>query len=146
MMLLHSQNLINGNLKPENVLIDDDYKPHLTDFCLLKIFESDLSKNPCCGTAAYMAPEVITSDILNEKTDVYSFGILMFEVVTGTRAYAEQSNKGFIGAANLLMKVVNGFRPIFSTEVKPTLKQMIEKCWSEDPYKRPTFSEIYTIN
>lgn len=65
-------------------MIDDDYKQHLTDFCLIKIFKSGLSKNPCGGTAAYMAPEVITSDILNEKTDVYSIGILMFEVVTGT--------------------------------------------------------------
>lgn len=41
------------------------------------------------------------------------------------------------------MRVINGFRTIFSTEVKPTLKQMIEKCWSENSNNRPTFSEIY---
>ena len=56
-----------------------------------------------------MAPEVITNDILNKKTDVYSFGILMFEVVTGTWAYSELQNNGLLSIANLLIKVINGF-------------------------------------
>ena len=138
--------MIHRDLKPENVLIDKNYKPHITDFGLSKIYESDHSRSQSmqgCGTPPYMAPEVITGNNFDTKADVYSFGILMYEVVMGIRAYTEKSEVGFASTINLLMEVVKGRRPKFFTNVKKSLKNMIEKCWSNNPNDRPTFSEIY---
>lgn len=97
------------------------------------------------GTPTYMAPEVIDGDHFNTKADVFAFGILMYEVITGKRAYSELfKGKKKLNIFQLKQKVLSGFRPeIKEGMMKKGLKIMIEKCWSQDPKKRPTFSELF---
>lgn len=90
MMILHSRNIIHRDIKPENILLDNNLYPRITDFGLSKFFDPYHSMNQTTGnlgTVQYMAPEVIKSDHFNTKADVYAFGILMYEIIVGQRAY-----------------------------------------------------------
>ena len=145
MMYLHQNHIIHRDLKPGNILIDELFQPHITDFGLSKIYLNDQTQShtQTLGTSIYMAPEVIKGDRYNGKADVYSFAILMFEVVTDTTPYPLfQSKKMSLFEFN--NKIVNeGYRPKFTVHVKEPLKKLIEKCWSADPKERPTFDEIF---
>ncbi|KAE8965585.1 hypothetical protein PR003_g30157 [Phytophthora rubi] len=92
-----------------------------------------------------MAPELLSSSMIaNEKTDVYSFGVLMNEVLHEEEPY-QQNLRQFVGkgpfAAVLFAK--EGNRPqIRDKKVTPELKWIIERCWSQRPGDRPTFDKI----
>ena len=88
-----------------------------------KIFDSKSQSIVDCVTPAYMSPEVITSAYFNCKADVYSFGILMFEVVSGFRPYSELLRKG-ISDFNLKTKILNGERPSNIVFIS-----MEHRCW-----------------
>lgn len=145
MMYLHKQHIIHRDLKPENVLIDENFHPLITDFGLSKIYETghSMSQSKACGTTVYMAPEVISGERYDGKSDVYAFGILMYEVLTETLPYpAYQSKK--LSDFNLKSKIVNeDYRPEFTVPVKPALKKLVMQCWTRNPKDRPTFEEIY---
>lgn len=91
MMYLHQHNVIHRDLKPGNILLDDNLEPHITDFGSSKFYTSGQSNNQTqsVGTSLYMAPEVIEGNRYNGKADVYSFAILMFEVVTDLVPYED---------------------------------------------------------
>lgn len=147
MMILHGKNIIHRDLTSGNILLDEDFHPRITDFGLSKFFDPEHSKSQTltdCGTAIYMAPEVILSDTYNTKADVYSFGILMFEIVTKSRAYSDFFSENKKANIFLLKKqVTEGFRPKIKVPIKEGLKKLIERCFSEDPKKRPTFYELF---
>lgn len=142
MMLLHQRRIIHRDLKPGNVLIDDNYNPHITDFGMSQSFENYepmLSTSGDFGSPAYIAPEIIDEQTYTTKVDVYSFGILMYEVVTGSLPYPNIKS-----SYQLKLKVLNdGLRPEFSIPVKPSLQSLIEKCWHAYQDKRPTFEELF---
>ena len=152
MNLLHKSNVIHRDLKPENILIDRDFKPHITDFGLSKFFNPMYSKNQSIstiGTIQYMAPEVIRDEPFNTKADVYAFGIIMYEVLTGNRAYKDVLKKSsftMIESFKFLQSVAAGKRPKFDERcklIKDEIKELIKQCWADDPNDRPTFSEVY---
>ena len=145
MIVLHQNYVIHRDLKPGNILIDKDFYPHITDFGLSKFLDSVHSKSQSksCGTPCYMAPEVIDGNHYDGKADVYSFGILMYQIVTDCRPYP-LFDKGKIKEFRLNQKIVDeNYRPTFNFPVKKALKKLIEKCWSKDPKNRPTFEEIF---
>lgn len=145
MMYLHKEHIIHRDLKPENILIDENFHPLITDFGLSKVYEvgHSMSQSKTCGTSIYMAPEVISGDRYNGKSDVYAFGILMFEVLTESLPYPLYQLKR-MSDFTLKSKVVNeDYRPEFTVPIKPALKGLIMQCWARNPRDRPTFEEIY---
>lgn len=165
MAQLHECNVTHGDLKPQNVLITDDFHAKIADFGLATFRAKTASTTSshmlsgssgdgdedvdfegiAGGTAAYMAPELLSSSVVaNEKTDVYSFGVLMNEVLHEEEPYS-QNLRQFVGkgpfAAVLYAK--DGNRPqIRDKKVTPALKRIIERCWTQNPRDRPTFDKI----
>ncbi|KAK8847191.1 hypothetical protein M9Y10_019774 [Tritrichomonas musculus] len=141
MMILHQHNVIHGDLKPENILLDNDYKPVLANFSFSKIFNPYFSMSP--STAFYMAPEIAISNNYSTKSDVFSFGILMYEIVTGSRAYESRFGNPNYFQCQFQKEVIEGLRPDFYAPTKEGLKKLIQKCWSNNPDERPSFSQIF---
>ncbi|KAK8893002.1 hypothetical protein M9Y10_030258 [Tritrichomonas musculus] len=147
MKYLHDLNIIHRDLKPDNILLDENFRPLITDFGLSKFYQGSYSniQSQIVGTSIYMAPEVHSGINYDSKADVYSFGILMYEVVMDAVPYPKLKNHE-IGINEFKDKVVNhNYRPEFKYHVKESIKTLIEKCWSADPKERPTFSEIYDM-
>lgn len=145
---LHKNKIIHGDLKAENVLIDKDYEPRVTDFGISKIFNpyNLPSKNDAANntTLTYLAPEIIKGGCYSQKSDVYAFGILMYEVLSGKRAYNELFESENFNRLNFERKILKeNLRPSIDFPIKKGLKQMIESCLSKSPKKRPTIDEIY---
>ncbi|VAH56021.1 unnamed protein product [Triticum turgidum subsp. durum] len=97
----HSRLLvIHRDLKPSNILLDSAMNPKISDFGLAKIFssndtEEDITRR-VVGTYGYMAPEYASKGIFSIKSDVFSFGVIIFEILSGKRNSGTQQRGGFI--------------------------------------------------
>jgi serine/threonine-protein kinase len=80
----HDSKVIHLDLKPSNILLDSYQSPYLADFGLAAVLGPEgRASNPGSGTLLYMAPEQITSDQLDSRADIYSFGVMLFHMITG---------------------------------------------------------------
>src|SRR5580692_1082210 len=85
-----------------------------------------------------MSPEVLQGKILNEKTDVYSFAIVLWEMLTGKEPFEEHSSyEVFVHAV-----CVKDERPPLPDDMHTTLKTLLTECWQKTPDKRPSFGQI----
>ncbi|XP_019463447.1 PREDICTED: uncharacterized protein LOC109362248 [Lupinus angustifolius] len=143
MEYLHAKNIVHFDLKCENLLVNmrDPQRPvcKIGDLGLSKVKQHTLVSGGVRGTLPWMAPELLSgkSTMVSEKIDVYSFGIVMWEVLTGDEPYANMHCASIIGG------IVNGsLRPQTPTWCDPEWKSLMESCWASDPAERPSFSEI----
>lgn len=145
MMHIHNNHLIHRDIKPENILLDGNFNPLITDFGLSRSSDNEIGYTENAGSPIYRAPEVYESKEYDQSIDVYSFGIMMYEIVTSLLPYYD-----FLptikGAFNF-MKAVKELnrRPTFpeDQEISQEMKDLIESCWSANPSDRPTFEQIF---
>ncbi|XP_019454078.1 PREDICTED: uncharacterized protein LOC109355391 [Lupinus angustifolius] len=143
MEYLHAKNIVHFDLKCENLLVNmrDPQRPvcKIGDLGLSKVKQHTLVSGGVRGTLPWMAPELLSgkSTMVSEKIDVYSFGIVMWEVLTGDEPYADLHCASIIGGI-----VNNSLRPQTPTWCDPEWKSLMESCWASDPTERPSFSEI----
>ena len=83
----HSSHVVHRDLKPENVLLSDDGRIKVTDFGLARELSANTDTGSLVGTVAYLAPEVIRRGKADTPSDVYSFGIMLFEMLTGKQPF-----------------------------------------------------------
>lgn len=141
MKYLHSHQIYHGNLKPSNILLDQNFYPVINDFYVSSISEYNLSDtlfNSTIEQALYTAPEVFQNSEITEKSDVYSFAILLYELIVSQRPYSD-----FMSFSTFREAVIDGERPEIFYFNDEDLKQFLSRCWSNDPSERPTFSEVY---
>lgn len=98
---LHEEHIVHRDIKPSNILLDDDFVPKISDFGIAKLFDSNISQmtTQLAGTMGYMAPEYISAGCLTKKVDVYSFGILVLEIVSGRRQITSLHEKPLLDIA-----------------------------------------------
>ncbi|XP_058072114.1 uncharacterized protein LOC131221044 [Magnolia sinica] len=143
MEYLHSKNIVHFDLKCDNLLVNlkDPLRPicKVGDFGLSKIKRNTLVSGGVRGTLPWMAPELLngSSNKVSEKVDVFSFGIVMWEILTGEEPYANMHYGAIIGGI-----VNNTLRPHVPNWCDPEWKRLMEQCWAPDPASRPSFTEI----
>ncbi|XP_063337230.1 receptor-interacting serine/threonine-protein kinase 3-like isoform X4 [Pelmatolapia mariae] len=151
MNFLHEKNILHHDLKPSNVLLDDDLHAKLADFGLSRVSTSVLmsSKDMSTvkgGTCQYMPPESFRSSYKPvRKFDIYSYGILLWSIICGKEPFPDAT------LALLKLKIPMGDRPpcdeIDQTKAEGLreLVGLMERCWDGDPSKRPDFGECDEI-
>jgi len=133
---------IHRDLKTSNLLYDSNYHVKVCDFGLSQVknkgqmLKDDKDLGPR-GTPVFMAPEVLQCKKFNEKADVYSFGIILWEFLTKKAPFTNHNNYEKFSAA-----VCGGERPPVPVDTEPSLKFLMEECWSADPNTRPHFPII----
>lgn len=121
---LHTVGVIYRDLKPENILLDADGHISLTDFGLCKEALDDQKAYSFCGTVEYMAPEVVNRRGHNTAADWWSFGVLLFEMLTGTLPFQGANRKETM---NLILKAKLGMPPYLSPEAQSLLRALFKR-------------------
>ncbi|KAF3948158.1 hypothetical protein ACB098_11G019800 [Castanea mollissima] len=143
MEYLHSKNIVHFDLKCDNLLVNlkDPLRPicKVGDFGLSKIKRNTLVSGGVRGTLPWMAPELLngSSNKVSEKVDVFSFGIVLWEILTGEEPYANMHYGAIIGGI-----VSNTLRPTIPSYCDPQWRMLMEQCWAPNPATRPSFTEI----
>ncbi|XVF02448.1 hypothetical protein REPUB_Repub04eG0176000 [Reevesia pubescens] len=137
---LHSWKLIHGNVKPENMFLDRNFKLKITDFGTSNVEISsheELASDSATETVGYMAPEVIDSKPYDRKCDVYSFGICLWEIYCCDMPYP---NLGFSELTSAIL--YQNLRPEIPKHCPEALANLMKQCWDTDPSKRPEMEEV----
>ncbi|XP_073289879.1 serine/threonine-protein kinase STY13-like [Primulina huaijiensis] len=137
MEYVHGLNLIHRDLKSDNLLISADKSIKIADFGVARIEVQTEGMTPETGTYRWMAPEMIQHRPYTQKVDVYSFGIVLWELITGMLPFQNMT------AVQAAFAVVNkGVRPTIPNDCLPALNQIMTLCWDANPDVRPSFSQV----
>ncbi|XP_050267796.1 serine/threonine-protein kinase STY46-like isoform X9 [Quercus robur] len=140
MKYLHHNNIIHRDLKAANLLMDGNGVVKISDFGIARMQAQSGVMTAETGTYRWMAPEVIEHKPYDHKVDVFSFGVLLWELLTGKLPYEQLSP--LQAAVGVVQK---GLRPIIPKQTPQKLGELLERCWQQDPSSRPEFSEILEI-
>ncbi|GLI61168.1 hypothetical protein VaNZ11_003455 [Volvox africanus] len=102
--------------------------------------DSHISATTAAGSLSHMSPELLLCGHVSKANDVYAYGVLLFELFSGERAW-----EGMPRALLPARVALEGWRPVFPPHAPAAYRQLAERCWTADPAKRPTFEEIVTI-
>ena len=144
---LHSNGIIHRDLKPSNILINEIFFTKISDFGISKQSPPNstgmaFKESRIIGTPLYIAPETWGKFQYSEASDVYSFSLILYEIITGEKPFNNLKTNEQI----LYHVIFKGCRPDVNKKKNPLyLNQLMTKCWNQDPNLRPTFKEIVSI-
>ncbi|KAL1356862.1 hypothetical protein HN51_008843 [Arachis hypogaea] len=130
--------IVHRDLKSPNLLVDKNWVVKVCDFGLSRMKHSTfLSSRSTAGTAEWMAPEVLRNEPSNEKCDVYSFGVILWELSTLQQPWGGMNPMQVVGAVGFQHRRLD-----IPDDMDPAIADIIKQCWQTDPKLRPTFAEI----
>ncbi|KAI2804837.1 hypothetical protein BLOT_003825 [Blomia tropicalis] len=137
MNYLHLHKIIHRDLKSPNVLISNNYTLKISDFGTCKQWNDRSTKMSFAGTVAWMAPEIIRNELCSEKVDIWSFGVVLWELLNCEIPYRDVDSSAIIwgvGSSSLTL-------PIPSTYPRG-FHRILQQCWNSKPRSRPSFRQI----
>jgi serine/threonine protein kinase len=138
----HQRGMVHRDIKPANIMLDVQGQAILMDFGIVKILggDSHTSTGAVVGTARYMSPEIIRGEVADHRSDIYSLGVTLYEMLSGRPPFVADS------AMTLMMMHLNDPVPDvrdFRTDVRPELVEILEKCLAKDRNDRyPSAAEM----
>ena len=130
----HFRGLIHRDVKPANIIVSKLGTVKLMDFGIAQVEESDLTRAGVgLGTPAYMSPEQIVGKRLDQRSDIFSLGIVMYQMVTGQKPFEEDDQRS-------TMEKIRGYTPPAPRTINPAvpreLEEIIVRCMEKDPQDR----------
>jgi serine/threonine protein kinase len=136
MNFLHSCGVIHRDLKSLNLLVSKTYQVKVCDFGLSRVIDSKNQMTSNIGTVSWVAPELFAKKLYTEKADVYSYGIILWELLS------RQMPFGDIEAFSVPLMVSRGERPDLPKDAPLDWRKLIKGCWHQKPTSRPSFKKI----
>lgn len=142
---MHESGWVHRDIKPDNYLVNEENEVRLIDFNLAMKIPKGLgklfsSKTPVQGTYSYMAPEQIRGKLCDERTDVYSFGVMVYELMSGKMPFTATS------PSELLNKHLNS-RPadltMLQKNIQPEFAKLVHRMLEKDPKDRPEDLKLF---
>ncbi|MDE2777944.1 MAG: protein kinase [Chloroflexota bacterium] len=131
----HDSGVVHQDIKADNIFLDDDGNAYLSDFGIAKELGADASdgSGTLVGTPAYMAPEQIRGEGAGPQSDIYAFGIMLYEMLSGSRPFAEET------LATLVYKHLNEPLPMIDHDalnLPPAFNPIIQRATAKEPSER----------
>jgi eukaryotic-like serine/threonine-protein kinase len=134
----HRKGIIHGDVKPANILISDEGRIKLTDFGMARLASRDSKDTPLLGTPAYWCPEQILGKPQDGRSDIFSLGIVLYQVITGHRPFDSDSLQGI--CARIMSST-----PLPPSQTNPSLpaglNELVLSCLEKDPALRRNSAE-----
>ena len=130
----HERGIVHRDLKPSNLMLDGSGKVRITDFGLAGVAANIQGAEVRAGTPAYMAPEQLNGTEVTTKSDIYSLGLVMYEILTGKRAYDSTTMADLVKARET-GTITNPSAIV--KDLDPLVERVILRCLDKDPEKRP---------
>jgi len=132
---IHEEEIVHRDFHPGNILFLSNLI--IADFGLSGPANLKKSSKEIYGVLPYMSPEVLNGKPYTQAADVYSFGMIMYEIVTGERPFAGRSHD-----IQLVLDIYKGKRPELPIHLPAWCKFLLEKCWLNIPENRPSAKEL----
>ncbi|KAJ8449300.1 hypothetical protein Cgig2_002432 [Carnegiea gigantea] len=130
--------IVHRDLKSSNLLVDKNWTVKVGDFGLSKLKNATfLTAKSGGGTPQWMAPEVLRNDPSNEKSDVFSFGVILWELMTVKIPWASLNSLQVVGVVGFMDR-----RLEIPEDLDPRISSIISDCWQSNPGARPSFQDI----
>nr|XP_043612375.1 serine/threonine/tyrosine-protein kinase HT1 [Erigeron canadensis] len=137
MEYLHSQGVVHRDLKSNNLLLNDEMRVKVADFGTSCLETQTQESKGNMGTYRWMAPEMVKEKPYTRKVDVYSFGIVLWELTTALLPF-----QGMTPVQAAFAVAEKNERPPLPASCQPALAHLIKRCWAAEASKRPDFTEI----
>lgn len=136
----HRKGVIHGDVKPANILVTNDDRVKLMDFGMARLASHDSGNTPLLGTPAYWCPEQIVGKPQDARSDLFSLGVVLYEMVTGQRPFDAESLQG------ICSRVLSS-TPLPPSQANPSVPKafdaIIARCLAKDPTARYATAESF---
>ncbi len=134
----HRKGVIHGDVKPANILINEEGRVKLTDFGMARLASRDTKDTPLLGTPAYWCPEQIVGKPQDARSDIFSLGVVLYEMITGNRPFDSDSLQGICSR-------IMSSTPLPPSHANPSLpvglNELVASCLAKDPAHRRNSAE-----
>ena len=139
---IHQKKLIHCDFHDGNILNVDDKESYICDLGLCRSAEyfQSFKKDDIYGVIPFMAPEILRGKPYTSASDIYSFSMIMWEFTSGVPPFNDKAHD-----IQLCISICKGERPKIIENTPQCYANLMEKCWDEDPLKRPFASEVRSI-
>ncbi|KAK4716884.1 hypothetical protein R3W88_015222 [Solanum pinnatisectum] len=149
--------IVHRDLKPSNILLDGEMEARVADFGVAKLIECDESMSVIAGSYGYIAPEYAYTLQVDEKSDIYSYGVVLMEILSGRRSVDSEFGDGnsIVDWVRSKMKIKNGINDVLDKNIGASCPRVREEmmlmlrvallCTSRNPAVRPSMRDVVSM-